>query len=175
MLAGLAIDEPEGASLADGEAGVVAVAEPIGGRDYRPHGWVGEAADTLEGVDNGVGLEAELGVVVDVLPLTAGTGAEVGAGRVDAAGRGFENFQDAGGDITSAFAEDFGEHLFAGDGSEDKDAVAIDDGGRFAQAAPGIGAQAQLPTEEARSSSSVHSIHARTILTWLSPGDTPFH
>ena len=126
----------------------------------------------MEGVDNGVGLVLELGVVIYVLPLTAGAGAEVGAGRVDAVGGGFENFQDTGGDVSSAFAEDFGEHLFARDGAEDEDTVAFHDGGRFAQASPGIGAQAQFPTEKASSSSTVCFIHGRLILAWLALCDT---
>ena len=49
VLAGLAVDEAEGAVLADGEAGVVAVAERVGGGDRRSHGRVGEAADALGG------------------------------------------------------------------------------------------------------------------------------
>ena len=109
---------------AHGEAGVVAVAEPVRARqggqwfDVQP-------ADTVQRVGQRLVLHLQLALVGDVLPLAAGARAEIAAGGLDPVGRGVRHVRHTRGDVAPARRNDLGGDGLAGDAAEDEDGLAV--------------------------------------------------
>ena len=83
----LAVHETQSPFGAHGETGVVAVFEVLGCGDNWGYRRVRHSTGLGDGVPHHPPLELDLFLVVDVLPLAAGAGAEVGTRRVNAVGR----------------------------------------------------------------------------------------
>ena len=134
--AGFPVDKAQIAGLAHGKAGVVAVAILPGRGQDGPDRGIVEPAHPFQGRHYLILLGGELGGIVQVLPLAAGTLPVVAAGRRHPVRGGFQQFHDPGGDILAADAHHFGHHPLAGDAAEYENISALMLGHSLAQASP---------------------------------------
>ena len=109
----------------DHELHVVPVAPGIGHADHRPHRRVWDAAKPLKLIADDLFLVAELGVVGDVLPLTATAQSKALARRGHALGGWDEHANKAGEGVAPPVLHDVDEHLLAGDAAGDEDGLAM--------------------------------------------------
>jgi hypothetical protein len=95
----------------------------VGGVD----GGIGDAANAGELVGHDLGLEPQLGTIVDVLPLAAAAsaGAKVGARRRDAVRRGLQHLDRAGEGVTALVLGDLDARRLTGQCVGDKDDAAL--------------------------------------------------
>ena len=141
-LAAFPVDETERAVFADGKTGVVPVPVPVLRRQsVTVTGGQSNPPTRSQGIDNYVPFDLQLGLVANVLPLTPGTVAKVGAGCGDAERRGLQHFHHPCCHVTSAFPEYLGHNLFTGDAAKYKDPMSIDNSRSFAKPAPGLRTQ----------------------------------
>ena len=151
--------KPRRAVLADGEAGVVAVAELVWGSDHRLHRRVlrsrrpGAGRRSLRRTCTEAGHRSRRAATgIRCRGRSRGMGDRRGGGRVRGLpGRGRPR-------SVFVLGRPRPDHLFAGDGPEDEDAVAFHHGGCFAETSPGVGPQAKFSAQEAGPSPSVHVV-----------------
>src|SRR2546422_555394 len=93
---------------------MIAIAPWIVGADGGRDGRVGEAPDTPKLLSNDVRLQLKLARIGDVLPLAAAAAAEILARRLDAIGRGLQNFDCPSQKHSRALAFDFYDGALAG-------------------------------------------------------------
>ena len=121
-----------------GEAGMVAITVRFGRWDCLQNRWLVERADAFQGVAHDGGLDAELRLIVDVLPLASSALAKVAARRIHAVGRWLDNPGNLGGYVLTAAGDNFRFHCFAGDTAKDEDILVSIPGHRLAETTPGM-------------------------------------
>jgi hypothetical protein len=119
----------------DGEARVIAIPVDHGRGQRGLDGRVGEAGPVGQVHSHHLGLEVELALIVDVLPLAAATRAEIGAARHDAVGRGTQDPQDAAPEAVGPALPDLHLHALARQTERREDLLAVEAARRFAAAA----------------------------------------